>query len=156
MGFLIKKAEASKFVSFETVINFRDVQTMGSTPVTINCYDNSQSATTKKIFIPLSCTLQMLKGTIAYDFGVNDHIVIKENPGIYFFYKDNMLRGINDYIYTSLYYQRTHNFGGTPVISNYDADKLTGITTITTTTGNDATVGNANLFVSISGYLMDI
>jgi hypothetical protein len=129
---------------------------MGSAPVTLNCYDNSQSATTKKIFIPLSCTLQMIKGTIAYDFGVNDHIIIKQNPGIYFFYKDNILRGINDYIYTSLYYQRTHLQGGINVLTNIDADKLTSPVTLTTITGNDATVGNANLLVSIAGYLMNV
>jgi hypothetical protein len=98
----------------------------------------------------------MLKGTIAYDFAVNDHIIITTSPGIYFFYKDNILRGINNYIYTSLYYQQTHNFGGTPIITNIDAEKLTAGVAITTSTANDATIGNANLLVSIAGYLMNV
>jgi len=156
MGFLVKKQTISEFVTYETIIASRDLQTMGSIPVTLNCYDNSQSAITNKIFVPLSCSLKMIRATIAYDFGPNDHITIEENPGIYFFYKDNILRSINNYVFTSLYYQRTHSFGGTPVITNFDADKLTGIITITTSTGNDATIGDGDLLVSIAGYLMNV
>jgi hypothetical protein len=155
MGYLENPVN-QQFVTYKTIVDFRDLQTMGSAPVTLNCYDNSQSATTKKIFIPLSCSLQMIKGTIAYDFLANDHLLIEQNPGTYFFFKENILRGINDYVYTSLYYQQTHNRGGTNIITNIDADKLTSPVTLTTSTGNDATVGNANLLVSIAGYLMNV
>jgi len=156
MGFLIKKAEASKFVSFETVINFRDLQTMGSIPVILNCYDNSQSAITNKIFIPLICSLRQIRPVTAYDFGPLDHIEILCNPGGYFFYRDNPLRSADVFVYTSLYIQRTHLQTGANVITNYQPDKLSGNTTITTSTGNDATVGNADLLVSIAGYLMNV
>ena len=155
MGFLIKKQQ-SQFVSYETVIDFKDLQTMGSIPVTLNCYDNSQSAITNKIFVPLSCTLRQKGATIAYDFLPNDHIIISCNPGTYFFFKDNVLRSPSAFVNTSLYYQRTHPVGGIPVITNFEDDKLSGITTITTSTGNDATTGDANLLVSIAGYLMNI
>ena len=155
MGFLIKKQQ-SQFVSYETVIDFKDLQTMGSIPVTLNCYDNSQSAITNKIFVPLSCTLRQINPTIAYDFAPNDHIRISSNPGTYFFFKDNILRAPNIFVNTSLYFQQTHNFGGATIITNFEADKLSGNTTITTSTGNDATVGDANLLVSIAGYLMNI
>jgi hypothetical protein len=42
------------------------------------------------------------------------------------------------------------------VITNIEPDKLTGIITITTSTANDATIGDADLLVSIAGYLMNI
>ena len=155
MGYLIKNIE-SKFVSFETVIDYTGLQTMGSIPVTLNCYDNSQSAITNKIFIPISCSLKQSQATIPYNFAANDHIVILCNPGTYFFYKDNILRATNLFVYTSLYYQQTHNIGGVSIITNAQPDKLSGNTTITTSTGNDATTGDGNLLVSIGGYLMDV
>jgi len=46
--------------------------------------------------------------------------------------------------------------GGVNIITNFEADKLTGNITITTNTGNDATVGDADLLVSIAGYLMNV
>jgi hypothetical protein len=156
MGFLIKKAEASKFVSYETTIKSAELGTMGSFPVTLNCYDNSQSAITNKIFIPLSCSLRQIRATIAYDFLPNDHIVIYCLPATYFFYRDNILRSVDDFVYTSLYIQKTHLQGGVNIITNDNADKLTGIITMTTITGNDATIGDGDLLVSIAGYLMDI
>jgi hypothetical protein len=156
MGFLINPIEQSQFVTYTTIIESKDLKTMGSIPVVLNCYDNSQSTITNKIFIPLACTLRQLKPTISYNFLANDHLVIEENPGTYFFFKDNILRGINDYVYTSLYYQQTHNRGGANIITNIDADKLTSPVTLTTNTGNDATIGNGDLLVSIAGYLMNI
>ena len=155
MGYLIKNLK-NKFVSFETVIDSKDLQTMGSIPVTLNCYDNSQSAITNKIFIPISCSLRQSQATIAYNFAATDHIIILCNPGTYFFYKDNILRAPNIYVHTSLYYQQTHNIGGVSIITNFESDKLSGNTTITTSTGNDATTGDGNLLVSIGGYLMDV
>jgi hypothetical protein len=155
MGYLIKQ-QTQQFVSYESIIESRDLQTMGSLPVSLKCYDNSQSAITNKIFVPLSCTLRQIKATIGYDFLPNDHIVIGCNPGTYFFFKDNVLRATNAYVNTSLYYQRTHSVGGIPIITNFEPDKLTGNITITTSTGNDATVGDADLLVSIAGYLMNV
>ena len=155
MGYLIKNLK-NNFVSFETIVLSKDLLTMGSIPVPINSYDNSQSAITNKIFIPISCSLRQSQATIPYDFAASDHIIIQYNPGTYFFYKDNILRATNLFVYTSLYYQQTHNIGGVSIITNYDADKLGGNTTITTRTGNDATTGDGNLLVSIGGYLMDV
>jgi len=155
MGYLIENNE-SQFVTYETTIRSAELQTMGSSPITLNCYDNSQSALTNKIFVPLSCTLRQIRANIAYDFGANDHIQILCNPGIYFFYRDNILRSTDNFVYTSLYYQRTHLQGLVNVTTNIEPDKLTGITTMTTITGNDATVGDADLLVSIAGYLMNI
>jgi hypothetical protein len=155
MGYLIKP-QTQQFVSYETIIDYKDLQTMGSIPVTLNCYDNSQSAITNKIFVPLSCTLRQIGATLAYDFLATDHIVISCNPGYYFFFKDNVLRGPSTFVYTSLYYQRTHLQGGVNIITNFEEDKLTGNITITTNTGNDATVGDGNLLVSIAGYLMNV
>jgi hypothetical protein len=155
MGFLIKKQQ-SQFVSYETVIPSTDLLTMGSIPVTLNCYDNSQSAITNKIFVPLSCTLRQINPNIAYDFGVNDHIIISCNPGTYFFYRENILRSPSVFVNTSLYYQRTHLQGLTNVTTNFEPDKLTGIVTMTTSTSIDATIGDADLLVSIAGYLMNI
>jgi hypothetical protein len=155
MGYLIKKQQ-SQFVSYETVIKSNEVQTMGSSPVTLNCYDNSQSALTNKIFVPLSCSLRQIRPDTAYDFGPLDHIEILCNPGRYFFYKDNPLRSADDFVYTSLYIQKTHLQGTVNLITNYETDKLSGNTTITTITGNDATVGNSDLLVSIAGYLMNV
>jgi hypothetical protein len=155
MGYLIENNE-SQFVSYETTIRAAELQTMGSSPVTLNCYDNSQSALTNKIFVPLSCSLRQIRATIAYDFLPNDHIIIYCLPATYFFYKDNILRSVDDFVYTSLYIQKTHLQGGVNIITNDASDKLTGIITMTTTTGNDATVGDADLLVSIAGYLMNV
>jgi hypothetical protein len=155
MGYLIENNE-SQFVSYETIIESKDLLTMGSIPVTLNCYDNSQSALTNKIFVPLSCTLRQINATLAYDFLATDHIVISCNPGYYFFFKDNILIAPSTFVFTSLYYQRTHLQGGVNIITNYEADKLSGNITITTSTGNDATTGDADLLVSIAGYLMNV
>jgi hypothetical protein len=155
MGFLIKKQQ-SQFVTYETTIRSAELQTMGSSPVTLNCYDNSQSALTNKIFVPLSCSLRQIRADIAYDFLPNDHIVIYCLPATYFFYRDNILRSADDFVYTSLYIQKTHLQGGVNLITNDNADKLTGIITMTTITGNDATIGDSNLLVSIAGYLMNV
>lgn len=152
MGYLIKNIDGIKI--YKTVIENKDLLTMGSIPINLNCYNNSNFNNNGIVFIPIAASIQNYLATTPFTTGVSatDHLIISANPGFYFFWKNNILATTDNFIYTSNYIQTTHNLSGNIYTGNVEPDKLNGIVTFTNTTGANPTGGDGGLIVNIAGY----
>ena len=155
MGYIIEKTNS--ILIYKTIISNVDLLTMGTKPITLNCYDNTNFNINGKVFIPFMASIQNYLSTIPFTsgVGVNDHLTILLNPGIGFFWYYNILAATDSFVYSSNFIQRVHNISGANLSSNYNPDKLSGIVTFTNTTGIDPSGGDGGLIVNIAGYMAD-
>lgn len=149
------KISANKYVTYTTNIDAADVITCGSVPVKLNSFQNGNFNGT--YFTPLFATLKLINNTIPFDFGVGDHLTIKDNNvniaiSIYFYWQELLNNFQNDIPYTSTYLQKTHNLGGANITTNYSPQKQQNLY-LNTINYNDASQGDGILQVIVGGVL---
>ena len=148
MGYLIKQ---NKFVTHQFTLDSSVVKTCGTTPIYL--MDLSPNGFNSTIFIPLSATLRIVNRTVNYNFGSQSHPILSDS-GVYYFVWQTLFNGMATdlYSYTSLYTQSQNNYSGTDLTGNAVDSKSGNVLNLTTFDGNDATNGNGQLIITISGF----
>lgn len=138
MGYVVNPVTGT-LVSFKFSLGKNNLIQMGSVPITLPGTD-LQTAT--EIYIPFSAYFIFTSGSVAYDFAAGDHPVIQDTNSGYYWQWFGPLQnyGIGDIAF-ALHPQRNHSnetfAKGNPDVRVPSAGNLS----LTTLTGNDATVG---------------
>lgn len=148
MGYLIKD---NKFVTHQFTLDSSVVKTCGTTPVYL--MDLSPNGFDSTIFIPLTATLRNVNQTVNYNFGSQSHPTL-QCSGVFYFIWQILLNNMasNVYAFTSVYCQSQNNYSGNDLTGNANADKSNNQLFLQTFDGNDATNGNGQLIITISGF----
>ena len=152
MGYLINK---NPFQVFNFNIDFADIISCGSSPFPLKAIKGLDFNGTN--FLPLTATIRVINQTTPYDFGANSHICIQyTSPRIVFIWNQLINTFAANEAYQSFYIQSMNNFGGDQLTNNTQSFKNGSNLVITTYDGGDATQGDGQINLSITGYYTKI
>jgi hypothetical protein len=148
MGYLVNPVSGT-IETFSFSLDDSQITTMGSVPITIN-FDTGTAG--QYVYIPLNSFFIKISGTTPYDFGATDHPVINQGLTYNIFQWYEPLQNYNsavDIAFGSLIQRNNNNQTHAPGI-NYKI----GVPnfSLTTATGNDATVGDFRYTLYITAY----
>lgn len=152
MGYLIKKNNG--LVSYKTIIQASDVRSMGSSPVPLN-YPVSADYN-GLIFIPVCAVYRLVNNNIQYNFPVQSHVRITGTAE--FVWGDLLNDNSSDtFAFPALIAEQQINIGGGIDYTGGVVSMKMGIgVNLTTNNSQDATIGDGELHIVISGYFTTI
>lgn len=150
MGYLVNP---SGIVSYTFRFTGAEIQTCGSVPLSLNPL--RFDITNNRVFIPYSCTLVLKNTTVPFDFTNSDHLTIKDpTSGNYVIQYYDQIQNISDNRPTiAIFQQEVHN---SKTFATNTAQYSGNFLVLTTETGNDATQGDSEVELFISGIWQNL
>ena len=151
MGYL---SQQGGLVNYKTVVPAASCLTMGTAPYDLNTYYNSDF--NGIVFVPLMAIFRLVNQTTQYNFSAGAHLTILDSASVDVFKHTENLNNIQPdlYFYPMAYISQVRN----TLTNGIFAIKQSSGTNfqLTTENGGDATLGDGDLNVTISGYFTQI
>jgi len=151
MGYL---SQQNGLINYKTVVPASSCLTLGTVPYDLNTYYNSDL--NGIVFVPLMAIFRLVNQNTAYNFSAGAHLTIKDSAGVEVFVHTQNLNNIQPdlYFYPIAYISQVRNQFTN---GNFPIKQSSGVNfSLTTENGGDATLGDGDLNVTISGYFTQI